>query len=182
MSKFINSPIIIIGMHRSGTSFFCELLQKMGVFMGAWRDQEDSESRFFLKINRLLLKQANADWYAPQNYLLKLTDNQFLVLNQILVKKELRKWKKITYFGVSNWLKGYRFETIPFPWGWKDPRTTITLPIWLSIFPNARIIHIIRHGMDVALSLAERALYFQTQFSRTRPVFSTSKQAPNTLS
>ena len=38
-------------------------------------------------------------------------------------------------------------------WGWKDPRTTVTLPFWLTVFPKAKIIHIVRHGHDVANSL-----------------------------
>jgi hypothetical protein len=41
-------------------------------------------------------------------------------------------------------------------WGWKDPRNCLTLPIWLSIYPGARVLHIIRDGRAVALSLADR--------------------------
>jgi hypothetical protein len=42
------------------------------------------------------------------------------------------------------------------PWGWKDPRNSITLPFWLDIFPGARVIHVRRHGVDVAASLVKR--------------------------
>jgi hypothetical protein len=42
------------------------------------------------------------------------------------------------------------------PWGWKDPRNTFTLPIWLDLFPSAKIIHVYRHGIDVARSLQTR--------------------------
>jgi hypothetical protein len=45
---------------------------------------------------------------------------------------------------------------IDIPWGWKDPRNTFLLPIWLEIFPNAKIIHIYRNGLDIAKSLAVR--------------------------
>ncbi|MBW1793701.1 MAG: sulfotransferase [Deltaproteobacteria bacterium] len=47
-------------------------------------------------------------------------------------------------------------ETAPPFWGWKDPRTTLTLPLWLKLFPKARIIHVIRNGIDSALSLWRR--------------------------
>ncbi len=40
--------------------------------------------------------------------------------------------------------------------GWKDPRNTFTLPVWKRIFPSLRAIHIVRHGVDVAASLARR--------------------------
>ncbi|WP_299880371.1 sulfotransferase [uncultured Cocleimonas sp.] len=41
-------------------------------------------------------------------------------------------------------------------WGFKDPRSSITLPIWLDIFPNAKVINIIREGNAVASSLLQR--------------------------
>jgi len=40
--------------------------------------------------------------------------------------------------------------------GWKDPRSTFTLPVWKQVFPNLRALHIVRHGVDVAASLARR--------------------------
>jgi len=54
---------------------------------------------------------------------------------------------------------------IDYPWGWKDPRNTFTLPVWSRIFPNHRIIHIMRHGVDVANSLYQRdwALFQQDE-------------------
>ena len=44
------------------------------------------------------------------------------------------------------------------PWGWKDPRNTFTLPIWLRIFPNAKVVSIVRNGVDVAQSLRAREI------------------------
>jgi hypothetical protein len=41
-------------------------------------------------------------------------------------------------------------------WGWKDPRTTYTLPFWLRLFPDARVIHVYRNGVPVAASLRAR--------------------------
>jgi len=52
-------------------------------------------------------------------------------------------------------------------WGWKDPRNTFTLPFWLDIFPQAKIVHIVRHGVDVGLSLQKRERQ-QLQRSRER--------------
>jgi len=46
-------------------------------------------------------------------------------------------------------------------WGWKEPRTTLFAPAWLEIFPNARILHIIRDADAAASSIRERELKFQ---------------------
>ena len=42
-------------------------------------------------------------------------------------------------------------------WGWKDPRNTLTLPLWAELYPDARVIAVVRHGVDVAQSLVSRA-------------------------
>jgi len=45
-----SSPIVVIGMHRSGTRVIVDVLDKLGVFMGADR-QGDGESVTFMQIN-----------------------------------------------------------------------------------------------------------------------------------
>ena len=45
----------------------------------------------------------------------------------------------------------------PLLWGWKDPRTTATWPLWKEVFPRARAITVHRNGVDVAASLWRRA-------------------------
>jgi hypothetical protein len=56
------------------------------------------------------------------------------------------------YAGSSGLKQG---KALP-AFGWKDPRNTFTLPVWKQVFPNLRAIHIVRHGVDVAASLARR--------------------------
>jgi hypothetical protein len=58
------------------------------------------------------------------------------------------------YAGPSGWHLNGAGEMPPF--GWKDPRSTFTLPVWRQVFPNLRALHIVRHGVDVAASLARR--------------------------
>jgi hypothetical protein len=59
------------------------------------------------------------------------------------------------YGGPSRW--HLEASSAPVPsFGWKDPRNTFTLPVWKQIFPNLRVIHIIRHGVDAAASLTRR--------------------------
>lgn len=44
------------------------------------------------------------------------------------------------------------------PWGWKDPRNSLTLPFWLSVLPDVRLVICVRHPVDVSASLAQRHL------------------------
>jgi hypothetical protein len=59
------------------------------------------------------------------------------------------------YAGPSGWHIKASPQELP-PFGWKDPRNTFTLPVWKQVFPNLRTLHIVRHGVDVAASLARR--------------------------
>ena len=60
------SPIVVIGMHRSGTRLLVEILDKLGVFMGA-DVQADSESVAFMLINEGILHQCGAFWSEPMS-------------------------------------------------------------------------------------------------------------------
>src|SRR5262249_21924854 len=43
------------------------------------------------------------------------------------------------------------------PWGWKDPRTSLTLPFWRGLAPDLKVIVCVRHPFEVALSLRRRS-------------------------
>ena len=58
MSSFKTSnrpPVIILGMHRSGTSMITGFLQKLGLFVGEELD-DNNESLFFFKLNHWMFK------------------------------------------------------------------------------------------------------------------------------
>ncbi|MBN2577681.1 MAG: sulfotransferase [Pirellulales bacterium] len=42
------------------------------------------------------------------------------------------------------------------PWGWKDPRSSLTLPFWMSLVPDLRIVMCLRNPLEVARSLSAR--------------------------
>ena len=60
-------PVIVIGMHRSGTSMLTRFIQDLGVFMGKDLSEND-ESRFFMNLNRWILFQAGASWDVPEGH------------------------------------------------------------------------------------------------------------------
>lgn len=41
-------------------------------------------------------------------------------------------------------------------WGWKDPRTCLTLPFWKQLVPEPHYVICVRHPLDVAASLEAR--------------------------
>src|SRR5580658_5081957 len=57
-------PVILLGMHRSGTAMIARLLDELGLFQGS-ELQDDHESTWFLAINDILLERVNAAWDNP---------------------------------------------------------------------------------------------------------------------
>jgi hypothetical protein len=150
----MESPIIIIGMHRSGTSLLSRLLEASGVFMGRGKDV-NNESWFFYKSNQFMLSHAGARWDFPEP--MRFTNQVYEDHMQRVMKKRLSCLYTLKeYTGWKNAIKWSSANKIPIHWGWKDPANTFTLPIWKKIFPNAKIIHISRHPLDVAVSLSKR--------------------------
>jgi len=149
------SPIIIIGMHRSGTTMLARIFNTIGITMGK-ELSGNSESLFFQNLNREILKKYGGRWddIAPvieKMHSTEVVDKEAERINAILFgRKAIMDVFPIRHkFLLADGLR-------PGLWGWKDPRNSITLPIWLRIFPNARVIHVIRNGIDVAISLYRR--------------------------
>jgi GT2 family glycosyltransferase/glycosyltransferase involved in cell wall biosynthesis len=42
------------------------------------------------------------------------------------------------------------------PWGWKDPRNSLTLPFWQELLPGLKTLVIVRNPLEVAHSMRER--------------------------
>lgn len=154
--KPIQPPIIIIGMHRSGTTMITQLLEIMGLFVGSSKD-ENCEAWFFLKLNDWLLRQCHGGWTHPEHIEHLLSHKQARDLTVDYLKHLLHGLPVAEYTGVYKFISGELPFQMSKPWGWKDPKNTFTLPIWLDIFPEAKIIHIYRNGVDVANSLWVRA-------------------------
>jgi hypothetical protein len=147
------SPIVVIGMHRSGTRVAVDVLDALGVFMGADR-QADAESVTFMSINEAILHQCGAFWSEPMSAHFMLAEPAAVA--QIAAgAREALAARLDTYAGPSRWHAAPGDRALP-PFGWKDPRNTFTLPVWKAVFPQLRAIHILRHGVDVAASLARR--------------------------
>lgn len=148
-----SSPLIVIGMHRSGTRLVADILARLGVFMGSDL-QGDSESVTFLRINEAIFHQCGTFWSEPMPVHVVLAQPEHLERITALVRDTLATVLD-DYVGRSGWRPGPGAGETP-PFGWKDPRNTFTLPVWRQLFPDSRTIHVLRHGVDVAASLARR--------------------------
>jgi hypothetical protein len=147
--KSTHDPIIILGMHRSGTSMVSELLDELGLFVGR-NLQDDHESTFFLDLNDQLMKRVSASWDHPRPLLDFLSCEEAVRMTATAVEADLSTRR------IKGFLPKGSLENFDKPWGWKDPRTVFTLPLWLKIFPQAKLVYIIRNGIDVARSLMVR--------------------------
>ena len=127
---------VILGMHKSGTTLISNLLHQAGINMieyGANLQEYDHkggkmERQSFLKINNLLLKSEHVlSLDIPLNV-------NFQVDQDItsLIRDEIAECGKLYMH-----------------WGFKDPRTCVTYPIWKKFLPEHKIIAVFRHPMQV---------------------------------
>jgi hypothetical protein len=155
------APLIIIGMHRSGTTMLSKILESLGIFFG-YKKEVNNEAIFFIKINDWIMKQFNASWDQPYNMNF-LSNNQIDKISKV-IQRPLRDIRAIEFLGFKRYLKYRDIRKLDISWGWKDPRNTFTIDIWLKIFPDAKILHIYRNPLDVAESLRKREFELDKTF------------------
>lgn len=153
--KNISPPIIIIGMHRSGTSMITKMLQGLGLFVG-WDLNEEHEAMFFVNRNEKILNLFGGSWHHPNNIDILLKHDTILEKLANVITRDLSTLPAASFLGPKRLIKYRSLLKLDFPWGWKDPRNTFLIPFWLDIFPEAKIIHIYRNGLDIAQSLMAR--------------------------
>ena len=140
-------PIAIAGMHRSGSSLITRLLNLCGLDLGppdqlmppaADNPEGFWESLAFSHVNDCILGQLGGRWDLPPD---PLPGWEVLPL--------LDPWREMAG-GLPESLK------LKSPWGWKDPRNSLTLPFWRSLWPDLKVIVCVRNPLEVANSLLQR--------------------------
>ena len=171
----MRQPVIFIGMHRSGTSMIGRLLENLGLFAGTRKD-ENNEAIFFRQINHWLLSQSGARWDTPQALQYLSHNEPLLTLQDGYIRQLLDGPRAVLFLGLRRYLVSGGITRLTIPWGWKDPRNTFTLPMWLRLFPGARVVYIERHGVDVAQSLRVRSekirVYANRKYKKYRKMIS----------
>lgn len=139
---------VTVGCHRSGTSLVANILHKNGVVMGEdqnFRPKPNSsnekgfyENYLFRRINDNILQEKGHDvksWDTQVPVVTHTSNDLYNQMNRLVVHYN-RTYKE---------------------WGFKDPRTCLTLPVWKKVLPaDTRFVFVYRHPVEVAKSLQAR--------------------------
>jgi hypothetical protein len=140
------------------------MLDDLGLFVGS-RITDNHEAVFFRDLNDWLLTQCSGGLENPGTIKYLLSDNEARALYGDFIKFSMKTPRAISFLGLGKYLRYRTPANLDIPWGWKDPRNTFTLSFWLDIFPDAKVIHIFRHPLDIINSLRTRR---ERGFSRLR--------------
>src|SRR5579862_8382993 len=134
--------VVIVGMHRSGTSLAAALLQSAGVHIGDRLMEGSSsnprghfEDKDFVEFQGQSLFRLGLHpdgWSA--SIMPPLPDDLVAQARALVERKQQRVQ----------------------PWGWKDPRTVFFLPLWRSLVPDATFAVVYRSSWEVVDSLFRR--------------------------
>jgi len=140
--------VIILGMHRSGTSMLSSIIHTFGISMGPAIDLKRNnpqsqplgywEDQGFVSLNTQIIKAAGGDWYNPPGRI-KILTASIGYRDQISELIERRN-------EASNW-------------GWKDPRNCLCIECYqyaLNPLPDVRYVQIVRRKESIIDSLIRR--------------------------
>lgn len=157
----LRQPIIILGMHRSGTTMVTQMLKDLGLFVGEDLDI-NCESKYFYKINYWAFRIGVSKPDYPDNMQYMVPACKEVVLDGLDYYMQANKRK--AYLG-NRKLKDIR--DLDIPWGWKEPKNTFTIDLWKQLFPGAKIIHIYRNPLDSVNSYIKRDAEIRNRFQLT---------------
>ncbi|MGO8904817.1 MAG: sulfotransferase family protein [Solirubrobacteraceae bacterium] len=139
--------VVILGMHRSGTSLITRLVSLLGLALCRHDDllvglatnpRGHWESRSLLGFNDQLLAELEGTWFCPP----------------LLDPEELPAMLRTH---ASRALAVLQHAYPERPWVWKDPRTCVLLPFWSAVLEQrAAYVLVVRHPFEVSDSLARR--------------------------
>ena len=156
------APILIIGAHRSGTTATARALRLLGLQIGQRLDSHQ-EPRRLQRLHEQYLHRLGAAWHEPTAFLEWVQTPQGRQHCSEYLRKNLRR-EFAAIFGYRKDPRGLWLLArlkLGKLWGWKEPRTTLFASCWLELFPEARIIHVVRHPLAVAMSIRQRELEFR---------------------
>jgi hypothetical protein len=143
--------ILILGMHRSGTSLVAQAVHLWGAYggpaelfvpAGKWNPDGYWEHAPLVRFNDRLLAAVGATWFLPPSA-------EGEVKLQVLASDVYWKGEAL---GLIAGMQIAREQ----PWFWKDPRLAITLPFWTRVVTDPLCVIVARHPRAVARSLAQR--------------------------
>ncbi len=130
----LGSPVVVFCKSHSGSRLLAQLIEQAGVYMGA-RQNESSDSLDLLELVKNLVELYYPD-YSP-------------LWNAAGRRDDVASTAELARKAIADHLKG-RDSSSRSLWGWKLCETLYVLPVIDFLFPEARYIHLIRDGRDVA--------------------------------
>ncbi len=133
--------ILIVGMHRSGTSSLAGSLQERGLCLGQVFTENphnakgNRENAQVMDLNERVLAASGGAWDAPPK--------------NLTWSEELSQHRDQLIASYEQASQG--------PWGFKDPRTLVTLPFWEAGLRHINVVGTFRHPLSVAQSLRQRS-------------------------
>lgn len=141
--------VCILGMHRSGTSLLTRILNLTGVDLGpdeilATEPTADNQKGFWehseiVAINNAILQRHGGSWDEPP----PLPPGWETAAAIDDLRHHAQQLIQDQFAGAQLW-------------GWKDPRSCLTLPFWQQLLPDMRYVICLRNPVDVAHSLEDR--------------------------
>ncbi|MDQ7057081.1 MAG: hypothetical protein Q9N62_00875, partial [Ghiorsea sp.] len=92
----------------------------------------------FLNLNEEMLRMAGARWDNPEPMLHLTKDNALVDWMADWLESQMTGLQTSLYLSKPGWLRYRDIRHYPQIWGWKDPRNTLTLPIWLKVVPRCQ--------------------------------------------
>lgn len=145
--KSSGTHIMVLGMHRSGTSLLTAQMAACGADPGPEQELTGPnqhnpkgfwENNSFREINEQLLRDQNCEWDCPLGF------DSDRIRPQLKTQLALQCARLLNTFGESD----CRI--------FKDPRSCLTLRFWKSILPGVLPILVVRNPVEIALSLFRR--------------------------
>jgi len=139
--------VIILGMHRSGTSCLGNVLTRLGIYFGedsvSTGANEENPKGFFERrdirdICDLVLQGSGCDWWAISDF------------SEERIPAQMRRDANRQFIRVMGELEAHR------PWFIKEPRLCFVLPVLQARLTDPIFVHVWRHPVEVAQSLAIR--------------------------
>ena len=106
------------------------------------------EDQAFWIVNERIFSRAGATWMDVRPLLSKLNSPIFIFNMRQLISKS-------TFHELRDYLESMP-DDYSGQWGWKDPHNSLTLPLWLTIFPDAQVLHVKRAPEKVADNILRR--------------------------
>ena len=137
----MSKAFIVLGMHRSATSLTAGGLNSMGVDIGSYilppdigNEKGHFENEEFMYLNELMLRAAGGSWDDPPP------------------EEKILEMGPMFKYEITHLIERSKSDL----WGWKDPRTTLTIKNYMPYLENPHFIVNFRNPMDVAKSLKAR--------------------------